>query len=300
MNKKHALDFIAIKRLNTYIKNNNINIIHAHSTSFFTGTLVKISNRKVKLIWHDHYGNSHFLNERPLKVLRWCSTKFEAIICVNETLKQWAKQNLKCKNVSFFNNFVTINNNEKKQTNLKGNEGKRVVCLANLRPQKDHFMLLDAFKEVVKLDDEWTLHLVGNDNKDSYSFAIKEKINTLKLNDNIFVYGSKSDVYHILKQSDIGVLSSKSEGLPLALLEYGLAKLPVVATSVGDCSKVITKVEEGILVESGDYKAFSKAIQGYINNKDLRQLKGEALYKNVEANFSDKFVKKQLKEIYTN
>jgi glycosyltransferase involved in cell wall biosynthesis len=48
-----------------------------------------------------------------------------------------------------------------------------------------------------------------------------------------FVYGSQQDVENILNQATIAVLSSQSEGLPVALLEYGLYK-PVVVTAVGD------------------------------------------------------------------
>lgn len=299
LNKKHALDFSAIKKLSTFIKRNNINVVHAHSTSFFTATLIKIFNKNVKLIWHDHYGNSNFLPNRKFKVLKASSVKFDGIITVNDVLEKWAEHHLKCKNVSMLNNFVLLNKNEIRETTLKGTDGKRIVCLANLRTQKDHFMLIDAFKKVHEYDSKWTLHLIGKDKKDSYSSKLKEKILQLKLNNYVFIYGSKSDVYHILSQSDVGVLSSKSEGLPLALLEYGLAKLPVVATNVGDCSKVITKATESVLVNSGDYEAFYKAIVNYINNKDLRVSCGEALYNNVVENFSDKSIKSQLIEIYS-
>lgn len=300
LNKKHTLDFLAVKRLNTFIKKNNIDLIHAHSTSFFIATLVKIFNRNVKLIWHDHYGNSNFLKHRKFKILKVCSSTFDEIISVNTILKQWAEHNLKCKKVSVLNNFAILNKNEAKHTVLKGTKGKRIVCLANLRDQKNHLMLIEAFKGVYNYDKDWTLHLIGKDQKDGYSINLKEKINALKLNENVFIYGSRSDVNHILSQSDIGVLSSKSEGLPLALLEYGLAKLPVVATNVGDCNKVIVKASEGVLVEPGNYKAFCTAIIDYINSKDLRVSSGEALFKNVISNFSDDSIKNQLIEIYSN
>ncbi|MDD7885165.1 glycosyltransferase [Flavivirga sp. 57AJ16] len=299
LNKKHTLDFKAIKRLYIYVRKNKIDVIHAHSTSFFLATIIKILNNKITLVWHDHYGSSEFLKARKFKILKICSYKFNAIISVNQTLKVWAEQHLKCKKVSFLNNFISVSTKEKKETVLRGEKGKRMVCLANLRSQKNHFMLLDAFKEVNKTHDKWTLHLVGKDHNDIYSSKLNEKINDLKLSKNVFIYGSKSDIYHILNHCDIGVLSSQSEGLPLALLEYGLAKLPVVATNVGDCDKVITQPSEGCLVNSGDFKAFSKALLNYINNTTLRIESGEGLYKNVVLNFSENKIKDQLIEIYT-
>ncbi|MCF7568975.1 glycosyltransferase [Sabulilitoribacter arenilitoris] len=299
LNKKKTLDFKSIKRLNNYVKKHNIEIVHAHATSFFIATLIKFFNRKIKLIWHDHYGNSEFLKYRKFKILKLCSYKFNTIVSVNDVLKTWSENNLKCKKVSVLNNFVTISTNEVKETVLKGQKGKRIVCLANLRQQKNHLMLLDAFRGVYEYDKEWTLHIVGEDKADSYSSTLKEKIGALKLHNNVFIYGSRSDVQNILSQSDMGVLSSKSEGLPLALLEYGLAKLPVVATNVGDCNKVVTKISEGVLVESGNYTAFGEAMLNYINNKDLRTSCGETLFENVTNNFSHQSIKKQLIEIYS-
>ena len=52
------------------------------------------------------------------------------------------------------------------------------------------------------------------------------------VNESSQVFISQLDIKNILHQATLGVLSSKSEGLPVALLEYGLASLPVVATNV--------------------------------------------------------------------
>lgn len=298
LDKKKTLDFKAIKRLHNYIKKHNIEIIHAHSTSFFFATLIKVFNRKTKLIWHDHYGNSEFLKHREFKILKVCSYWFNNIISVNKVLKEWSENNLKCERVSVLNNFVIVNNNEIKETVLKGENEKRIVCLANLRPQKNHLMLLEAFKKIFAYNQEWTLHLVGKDQLDDYSSKLKEKIKSLKLKENVFIYGNKSDVHHILNQSSIGVLSSSSEGLPLSLLEYGLAKLAVVATDVGDCNKVITNNSEGTLVNPNDAEAFSKGVLKYINNEGERKQAGEMLYKNVTNNFSAKKNLEQLISIY--
>ncbi len=94
---------------------------------------------------------------------------------------------------------------------------------------------------MVKEYPKWSLHLVGKDFNDDYSLKLNNLIESLDLKKNIFLYGSKPDISNILRQCEIGLLSSKSEGLPLALLEYGLANLPVIATKVGECESVIKK-----------------------------------------------------------
>ncbi|ALJ04578.1 hypothetical protein APS56_05240 [Pseudalgibacter alginicilyticus] len=297
LNKKAIVDFKAIKTLNVFIKKNNIQVIHAHATSYFLATIIKILNPKLVLIWHDHYGKSEYLNERPTFVLKWCSKLFNHIFSVNKKLKAWAENVLLAKSVTFLPNYAVLITG-KAVTQLKGENGARIICLANLRPQKDLMNLLKAFKKIDKKCPAWTLHLVGQDFNDDYSDTIKEYIINQYLEQRVFLYGSCSDTNYILKQSTIGVLSSKSEGLPLALLEYGLAKLPAIATNVGDCYKVISKKSEGLLVEPQNDIVLAEALITYINDLDLRQQVSKNLHEKVSSNFSEVKVVKALIEIY--
>jgi glycosyltransferase involved in cell wall biosynthesis len=287
LNKQKTIDLKAIRTLNRFIKNENINIIHAHSSSFFLATIIKLLNKSITIVWHDHYGNSEFLEARASKMLKKCSRYFSYVFSVNRTLETWAKANLNCKHVDYLPNFATENINTP-ETNLKGEAGKRIVHLANLREQKDHITLINAFKEITNVHPEWTLHCVGKDFKDDYSQAVKEKIKQLKLENNVFIYGSRPDVSHILKQSTIGVLSSKSEGLPIALLEYGLAKLPVVTTRVGECANVIDNNNNGLLVNAEDEMALSKALLLYIEDQTMRERFALAYTQHIENNYSEK------------
>ncbi|MDO6758772.1 glycosyltransferase [Tamlana sp. 2_MG-2023] len=297
LNRKKTIDITAIKRLSTFVKEHHIDVIHAHATSFFLATLVKILNPKLVLVWHDHYGNSEFLENRPLFVLKKCSRWFNYIITVNTNLEAWAKNNLLNTPVAYLPNFAQVTSS-KQQTTLKGVKNKRIVCLANLRPQKDHLNLLKAFKKVLKKHSEWTLHLLGKDFQDDYATEIKGFISKNNLEENIFLYGSCTDVNHILRQGDIGVLASKSEGLPLALLEYGLAKLAVVATQVGDCHKVISTEDEGLLVAPKHPEALAQAIATYIENENLRVVAAENLNAKVLSEFSETGVIEVLITIY--
>ena len=297
LNKQKTLDLNAIKSLNTFIKSNNINIIHAHSSSFFLATIITVLNRKVAVIWHDHYGNSEFLATRKHRILKLCSTYFSHIFSVNRALEIWAKQSLKFKNVSYLPNFATSDKNQA-VTKLSGVDGKRIICLANLRPQKDHFTLIDAFKQVVQLFPDWTLHCVGKDFNDDYSKQIKAKIAVLGLQESIFVYGSKPDVFNILKQCEVGVLSSKSEGLPIALLEYGLAHLAVIATAVGECGSVVHNAENGLLINPLGPEALSEALLLYLNNKSMRDTYSETFNTHVIKEFSEVSQLKNILEIY--
>src|SRR5690606_14684968 len=107
-----------------------------------------------------------------------------------------------------------------------GKDDFKIICVANLRPQKDHLNLLKAF-EMLEPDLKVSLHLIGEDPGTEYSTSLRKSIENSPVKLKIFFYGIQSDIIHLLKQADLGVLSSRSEGLPLALLEYGMAGLPV-------------------------------------------------------------------------
>jgi len=297
LGKKSAIDFKAITKLSKYIKQEKITIIHAHSSSFFLATLIKIRNRNLKLVWHDHYGKSEFLKERKSSVLSFCSRYFDYTFSVNKQLEHWAKTVLKQKKVTYLPNFA-IKNDVKPETELLGIPHKRIVHLANLRPQKDHIILFKAFAEIIKTYSDWTLHCVGKDFNDDYTELVKTTIKKLKLENNVFLYGSKSDISHILSQVDIGVLSSKSEGLPIALLEYGLSKLAVVSTNVGECSNVIQHNVNGVLVSANEAADLKKGLLLLIKDEVLRRKYALAFNKHINSNYSSEVLIKEILNKY--
>lgn len=290
LNKKKAVDFKALFRLRNYVIANKINIVHAHGTSFFTAFLLKLLRPSVALVWHDHYGNSEFLIQRPFLIHRFIITFFIGVISVNQKLKTWSISKLKAKEVIVFPNFFTPNLAKVEPTILKGIEGKRIICLANLRIQKDHFMLLEVAKRVKKKYSDWTFHLIGKDFEDEYSREIKDKIITLGLENTVYIYGTKLDITSVLEQAAIAILTSKSEGLPVALLEYGWCKKPVVVTDVGEISTVVINNSNGFLVIPQRADLFFNAIERLINDNDLKTNFGNLLHQTIVENHSETVV----------
>lgn len=298
LERTSTFDFKAISRLVTFIKKHKISIVHAHASSYFIVTLLKFRLPKLKFVWHDHYGKSEQLAQRKVLPIKMASLQMNAVIAVNDILEKWAIQKLFVKNVQFFSNFPVKNAQEEKQTFLKGTAGKRILCLANLRPQKDHHNLLEAFQEVHQTFPDWTLHLVGKDFEDDHATSVKESINTKQLTEAVFVYGSCPDVGHIVSQSEIGVLSSKSEGLPIALLEYGLHGLSSIATNVGQCDKVIPNDDYGFLVSPSNSKELMEQLIFLIKNTKERKTKGEKLQQYILDNFSEDAIIDKLLALY--
>lgn len=283
LNKNRALDLRAIFKLKRFIKKNNITIIHAHSSSYFIAVCVKLLLPRIKIVWHDHFGNSDFLSKRKKFPISIFSNLFSVIISVNNKLYSWSKKYLYTKNVYFLRNFPVLNEKEKRTT-LKGKINYRIVHVAGYRSQKDHINLLRAFKIINEKYQDWTLHLVGQDYQNEYSKEIKKFITNNNLERFVFEYGVCSDIFNILDQSTIGVLSSNSEGLPISLLEYGLARLPIVTTNVGECNLVIN--DERFIVEPLNSAKLAHAIELLISSEALRKGQIKINYEKVISQFS--------------
>jgi glycosyltransferase involved in cell wall biosynthesis len=299
LNKKSSLDINAILKLRSFIKSRQITIVHAHSTSFFLAGCLKFSGLKFKLVWHDHYGESELLKERNYKVLKIFSRLFSGIISVNTQLKEWSEQHLECRNVVEIKNFISESISEVNSGfKLKGKQDEfKIICVANLRPQKDHLNLIKAF-ESLSTDLPWSLHLIGENPETQASNSILKSIKDSPLKENIYYYGAQVEILSLLQQADLGILSSRSEGLPVALLEYGMAGLPVVCTNVGKCAEVIG--QNGRIVEANDPKALADEILFYLENKEKMMLDAENFRVSVMENYSQQAVIKKTLEFYYN
>lgn len=297
--KRHFLDLPSFIKLRKYVRNNKIDIIHAHSSSLFWACLLKISCREVRLVWHDHFGFSENLDFRFSPPLKMASRFTDHIFVVNDKLFTYAVNKLKVdkSKLSFLANFGDLKEEANGKTSIPDPESKpKLVCLANLRRQKDHDNLLDAFTLIVKKRAMARLYLVGGHFNDAYYKHIKTRVdNEDALDGRVFILGSRNDVSQILRSCDVGVLSSLSEGLPVSLLEYGMTELPVVCTDVGDSSFVLDRGRCGELVPAADSTALAEAILKVLANREEARTKAEAFKKRVGEYFSkDEAIRKIL------
>ena len=289
LNKKRQLDFGALWRLRSFVLLHSITHVHAHSTSFFIAFLLKLCCPFLKLIWHYHYGNDKGISNKRLLIFKMIIPFFNGVIAVNQNLKVWIEDKLKYKEVIYLPNFTSSNKAENK-TILEGVQDKRILSLANLRPDKNHFLLLEVACMLKISHPDWTFHLVGKDFEDQYSLAIKDKIKAYQLENQVFLYGSREDINCILNQSDIGILTSVSEGLPIAFLEYGMQPLPVVVTAVGELPNIVNNGVNGWLVASNDADSFYKALIVLISDSSMRNRIALALQQTVSEGYSSKGV----------
>lgn len=290
LQKKSALDMGAILRLRTYCQTNRVGIVHAHGTSFFMAFLLKLVHPKIRIVWHEHKGARSSESLTKNLFLWVCSRLFAGIIVVDHTLEDWCRRKLGFKKLIYLPNFTLSAQTDKPKTMLRGEKGKQMVCVANLRHPKNHLLLVEAAKQIHQKHPDWTFHFIGSDFDDEYSKALKQAISDYFLTETVYIYGLREDTPAIINQAEICLLGSVSEGLPVALLEYGLYKKAVVATDVGEIPRIISNGENGFTVPSGDVQQFSEALAGLIENPELRKSFGEGLYQIIMQNHSRKAV----------
>lgn len=300
LEKKQKIDLKAVFRLRKYLVANQIDIIHAHSSSFFIAVLVKLTLPKIKIVWHDHYGSRAEESKDKSRILILLSGFFSSVFVVNLQLQEWNKKHLKCPKVIFIPNFATFQNQSTQVTQLKGADGKRIVFLANLKNPKNHIFILKAFKDLKLNELGWSLHLIGRDYFDSYSDNIKQFIKTHSLENDIHLYEAKSDIKYILSQASIGVLASTNEGFPVTLLEYGLEKLAVASTNVGHCPVIIRNNVDGLLFNPYSDSEVQEQLKTLTEDQSLREKLGNSLNQSVLENYSEKVVIEKLILAYKN
>ena len=203
-----------------------------------------------------------------------------------------------CKKVIFVPNFILERNDNPEITHLKGENGKRIVFLANLKKPKNHISILKAFRDLKLNESYWSLHLIGKDYFDSYSQELKDFIKSNALENHIHLCGEKSDIKYILSQASIGVLASTEEGFPVTLLEYAAGKLAVVSTNVGYCAQLIQDEFNGLLFNPLKDSEIKKQLSKITESETFRGVLANKLEETLVREYSEKSIVEKLMEAY--
>jgi glycosyltransferase involved in cell wall biosynthesis len=110
--------------------------------------------------------------------------------------------------------------------------------------------------------------------------------------------GERDDVAELLASSDVFVLSSRAEGLPISILEAMAAGLPVVATRVGGIPELVVDGETGFLVPAGDAPARADALRRLVEDPALRERLGAAGRRRAEELFDLPRFRQEHVELY--
>nr|WP_254899109.1 glycosyltransferase family 4 protein [Thalassococcus arenae] len=112
-------------------------------------------------------------------------------------------------------------------------------------------------------------------------------------------YKSQSDVARALADTDVFVLPSFAEGVPVVLMEAMAARVPVVATQIAGIPELVEHGVSGFLVPPGDAIALQSAIQTLLNDPDRRRSMGEKGRNRVESAFEIRAEAAWLSQLFT-
>jgi len=258
-------------------------IVHAHT--FKAGFLGRLAAKRLNVaaLYTVHmwpFGRAVPLSWRiaaPLcerMAVRWC----DRIISVSELGVRTAAEHRIChpsKVVSILNGIT----DHPARARLDRDKGLSCVMVARFTDFKDHALLLRAFARV---PGDARLKLVGDG--DTLP-AAKKLAEELGIRERVEFKGSRGDVPEVLAQTDVFVLASKTETLPISILEAMRAGLPVIASDVGGVSEEVVDGETGLLVSSGSVEELSNALSRLLADKTLRMTMGRAGRKRFEALF---------------
>jgi glycosyltransferase involved in cell wall biosynthesis len=288
-------DFLAYKELKWHLENYDPDLVHLHSSK--AGILGRLVAKTLALPciftahgWAFTDGVAPVGKALYRAIERWAAPMANAIITVSEYDKNLALRY----EVSKPEQLFAIHNGvpDVAQPPNEPFDGRfvRIIMVARFDAQKNQEALLRALSTLKQY--AWNLQLIGSGPRLE---AMKLLAETLGIDQRVQFPGNCDDVPVRLARSDIFVLSSNWEGLPLSILEAMRGSLPVVASDVGGVTEIVKDGCTGFVVHPGEVDSLSQKLKELIENPQTRQrmgISGRSLY---EEKFNvDRMVKETL------
>lgn len=152
-----------------------------------------------------------------------------------------------------------------------------------LTHQKAHSVLIQAMATIMAQYPETILCIAGDG---PLRQQLNDKINALGLDDHVKLLGERDDIAQLMAAADIFILPSRSEGLPIAILEAMGAGRAVIATRTGGIEDVLKDGENGLLVASDTPEQLAQAVFRYLKDPEFKVKMGEAARQCVKASYT--------------
>jgi glycosyltransferase involved in cell wall biosynthesis len=168
-----------------------------------------------------------------------------------------------------------------------------IVSVGRLKAPKDFLTLVRALAELP--EGSYEALIVGDGPERP---AVEHELRRLRLEERVWLAGERHDVPALLASADVFVLSSRSEGLPVSVLEAMAAELPVVASRVGGVPELVLDGETGFLVAPGDPHALATSLGWLVDHRELRARLGAAGRVRAETRFNLNSFRRAHLELY--
>lgn len=212
------------KELDAFFSQSVFDIVHVHNNSFGYYPLKYAKKHGVKVrIIHSHISS---LKDNRKKVLlgKYLNKKIPKVAnqlyaCGTEA-GQWMFKNSSFEVIPNAIDSTLFNydpeTRKKIKTELDCNHTTNLINVARFNNQKNHLFLLEVFAEILKLNMDYHLYLVG---EGDLKPDILAKIDSLGIKNNVTLLGVVGNVHELLQAMDIYLFPSLFEGLPVSLVE---------------------------------------------------------------------------------
>jgi glycosyltransferase involved in cell wall biosynthesis len=143
----------------------------------------------------------------------------------------------------------------------------RLIHIADLNRVKDQPTLLKAARLLRDRGLDFVLDIVG---MDTLGDEIQRLAASLRLDDHVRFHGflPQTEMRHLVEQADLLMISSRHEGVPIAVLEAAVVGVPTVGTAVG---QIVDWAPEGaVAVPVGDFEALAGAVEALARDDETR------------------------------
>ena len=314
LNKKYDFDIIHSANLvhmpDIFVKFQNINtpsVVTAHTTiKGQVDGFLQSSKNPFNMATSEKLS---LLTYPGISFLEWYYLRStQNIITVSKKFKKILKKeyNYKGKIATIYNSIDIKNFNfnaltEKECINkfpfLNDIKGPTVLYAGRLVAQKGIDVFLKSIKTLEKTGHHYNYIIAGKGNYKRL-FQIINKLNLNSANINYIGHIDNLDLPYIYKMSDIFVLPSYYENLPISLLEAMSMKCCCIASNVGAIDEIIENKTNGILINPGDHQSLSNNIINLAENTNLMHKLSEKARKKVLKNFRSSIMAKKTYKVY--
>lgn len=297
----------SVLNLRKNLKEHNITILHTHcqSPDFYGKISAFLARTPLVFSTIHNVAGYHAIHEGILNKL---TTRYVAI---SETVKQYGISDLKIpsEKIEVIHNAVNtrkytpinIDKNAKMQE-LGVPIGRKIVTtVGTCQERKGHHYLIEAAEKVLKKFSDTHFLIIGDTSADfDFTSRIKTMVDAGKLQDRISLLGKRTDIPEILSISDIFVLPSLWEGLPISLLEAMASGVPAVVTNVGSNPEVIADGVNGYMVPPKNSLLLAQRIEDLLSDPLKANAMGTEGQKTVKESFGMAQLVKRHEQLYMN
>ena len=258
-------DFAFLTRFVFLVRNKKISVIHAHEflMSMYASVAGLLTSKPVVTTMHGKY--YYWEKARRRLIMRFIS-RFSHMVSVSKELRSFIseKVGISPERIQTIYNGIDLkkytchkpNGEIRLQLRLNG-KCKVITTVGNLYPVKGHIYLLKAIPEVIRRYPDVVFLFAGRGDEEN---NLKQAASELGVSDNIRFLGFRSDIPELLSLTDIFVLPSLAESLPLSVLEALAMGIPSIVTNVGGNSEIIENNTTGFIVPPADSKSIAEKI----------------------------------------